>query len=74
MRDSGYSYRISSKIRKLDENDELYDLSERLKLQVSYFPFGDRKDIVDALSRIYDMEPEPPVGPASIDDIEPEVV
>jgi hypothetical protein len=74
MRDSGYSYRISSKIRKLDENDELYDLSERLKLQVSYFPFGDRKDIVDALSRIYDMELEPPVGPASIDDIEPEVV
>lgn len=74
MRDAGYEYRISKRIRQLDENKELYDLTERLKLQVSFFPFGDRKDIVDALSRIYDMEPMPPPPPVDPQDLEPDVV
>lgn len=72
--DSGYDYRISVRIRQLDENKELYDLTERFKLQISFFPFGERKDIVDAVSRIYDLEPSPPVGPVSEDEIEPDVV
>jgi hypothetical protein len=74
MCEAGYDYRISRRIRQLDENKEIYDLTERLKLQFSFFPFGDRKDIVDALSRIYDLEPMPPAPPASIEDIEPDVV
>lgn len=74
MYEAGYEYRISRRIRQIDENKELYDLTERLKLQISFFPFGDRKDIVDALSRIYDMEPMPPPPPTSIEDIEPDVV
>ena len=74
MYEAGYEYRISRRIRQIDENKDLYDLTERLKLQISFFPFGDRKDIVDALSRIYDMEPMPPPPPTSIEDIEPDVV
>ncbi len=72
--EAGYEYRVSRKIRQLDENKELYDLTERLKLQISFFPFGDRKDIVDALSRIYDLEPMPPPPPTDIHDTEPDVV
>lgn len=74
MRDANYDYRIARRIRQLDENKELYDLTERLKLQISFFPFGDRKDIVDALSRIYDLEPMPPAPPVDVHDIEPDVV
>ncbi len=60
MVESGYEYRLSSSIRRADENDVIYDLSERFRLQISYFPFGGLKDVVDAASRLYDIEPLPP--------------
>ena len=56
----GYDYRISRKIKRKDQNNETYDLTEQLKEQIFYFPFGGKKDLVDALSRIYDMEPRAP--------------
>lgn len=59
--EEGYGYRISRAIRRKDEQDKVYDLSERLRLQVHYFPFIERKDLIDAVSRIYDMEIAPPV-------------
>lgn len=58
--DSGYQYRVSKSIKRKNENNEIYDLSENLKVQLHYFPFGGLKDLVDALSRIYDMEATPP--------------
>jgi hypothetical protein len=61
MDNSGYDYRIAQKIIRVDENGKLYDLSENLKMQISYFPLGGRKDVVDALSRIYDIDPRMPV-------------
>jgi len=69
----GYEYRVSRPILRLDENRHKYDLTERLKMQVNYFPFGGRVDIVDAISRIYDMEP---ITPEYIDrtSLEPEYV
>lgn len=57
----GYEYRIARQIRRKNENNEAYDLVEELKTQIFYFPYGGKKDLVDALSRIYDMEPRPPV-------------
>lgn len=71
MADQGYEYRISQKIQRKDETETVYDLAERFKLQVSYFPFGGLKDIVDAVSRIYDIDP---VTPEHVDttSLEPE--
>lgn len=60
MAESGYDYRISRAIRRKDENGVAYDLSEQLKMQIHYFPFGGLKDAVDAVSRIYDMEVKAP--------------
>ncbi len=54
MRKVGYEYRIAQQIRRRDENGNLYDLAEQLKMQFHYFPHG-LKDLIDALSRIYDM-------------------
>ena len=60
MLESGYNHRISKEIRRMDENSQAYDLSEHLRMQFHYFPFGGLKDVIDALSRVYDMEPRAP--------------
>lgn len=70
---SGYEYRVSRPIVRKDENNQRYDLTERLRLQVSYFPFGGLVDIIDAASRIYDMDPVTPQV-VSLDDLEPAYV
>ena len=38
----------------------MYDLTERFLHQVGDFPYTLKKDIVDAVSRIYDMEVKSP--------------
>jgi hypothetical protein len=57
---AGYGYRVSQQIKRLDQDDKVYDVSERFRIQCSYFPFGNLKDLIDAASRIYDMDPTPP--------------
>jgi hypothetical protein len=70
---SGYENRLSRKIEQEDENGEKYDLTERFRLQVGFYPFTGLKDLIDAVARIYDLDPRPPTwideGP-----IEPDVV
>lgn len=73
MADGGYGYRIAKPIIRVDEQNKAYNLSERFRMQVHYFPVGGLCDLIDATSRIYDMAPTPP----SRDDdsmLEPEVV
>jgi hypothetical protein len=60
MHTIGADHRIAKNIRKRDENGVVYDLVEHFKVQVHYFPFGGAKDLIDAVSRIYDMEPSSP--------------
>lgn len=61
IRDGGHPYRISKSIRRKDNDGNIYDVSVQLKEQIHYFPFGGLKDLVDAASRIYDMDASPPV-------------
>lgn len=56
----GYEYRLARPIRRKDENGNVYDVTDRFRLQISYFPFGGLKDLVDAASRIYDIDPVVP--------------
>lgn len=60
MVSQGYEYRLSQPIVRKDENGLKYDLTDRFRLQVSYFPFGGLVDVIDAASRIYDLEPRTP--------------
>jgi hypothetical protein len=69
----GHGYRVAQRIRRKDHEGNIYDLTDQMKTQIHYFPFGGLKDLVDAFSRIYDMAPTPPI---MIDEssLEPEVV
>jgi hypothetical protein len=57
---TGQSFRIANQIKRKDENGHIYDLSAQFKMQIHFFPFGGKKDLADAASRIYDMEPKAP--------------
>ena len=60
MKNTGYAHRIARPIRRKDDSKHVYDLSKDLRLQIHFLPFGGNKDLVDALSRIYDLEPHAP--------------
>lgn len=57
---AGYEYRIARPIQRLDEEKRIYDVTERLRLQFDFFPFGGRVDLLDATARLYDAEPQAP--------------
>lgn len=58
----GYQYRVAAQIRRKDGHDQAYDLTENLKSQIHDFPFTPLVDLIDAVSRIYDMEPRAPAS------------
>jgi hypothetical protein len=60
MIERGYDYRVSRSIKRKNEDGQTYDLSQHLETQTHFFPFGGKKDLIDVLSRIYDMDPRPP--------------
>lgn len=70
---AGYDYRVARQIRRLDEDQRIYDVTERLRLQFDFFPFGGKVDLLDATARIYDAAP---VTPENQDNrtIEPDIV
>jgi len=57
---TGQSFRVARPIRRKSTVGEVYDVSADLKLQIHFFPHGGKVDLVDALSRVYDMEPKAP--------------
>ena len=57
---TGYRHRIAQPVKRKDESGAIYDLSKELRMQIHFFPFGGLKDLVDAVSRIYDLEPHAP--------------
>ena len=61
MRESGQAHRIFTPVKRVDENGKLYSLNKVLIDEYLTFPFSQTKDFIDAMSRIYDMEPRPPV-------------
>jgi hypothetical protein len=57
----GEAYRVAKPIKKRDSENNIYDLIKHFKEQVLFYPFAPLKDLIDAVSRIYDMDPVPPV-------------
>lgn len=61
MVDETSAYRICKPIVRKDSHGNIYDVSRHFVEQQMLYPFAPLKDLIDAASRIYDMEPRPPV-------------
>lgn len=68
----GQSFRVFSPVQRRDEEGRLYSLNKNFLEEFLTFPFCAHDDLIDAVSRIYDIEPVPPI---IIDEraLEPEV-
>lgn len=55
------TYRIVTAIKRRDENGDIYDLTRALINEILLHPFGSHDDLIDASSRIYDIDPQPPI-------------
>lgn len=54
--DSGNDDLVCKAIKKVDNEKQIYDLTNRFIEEYLNFPFGEHDDLIDAASRIYDME------------------
>ena len=62
MKRIGQLYRVLRPITRKDEEGRLYDLSTRFITEYLNHPgLGSYKDLLDATSRVYDLEPKPPI-------------
>lgn len=61
MREVGQPHRIFSPIVARDHEGAIYSLNKGFLEEYLFYPFSSKKDLIDAASRIYDMEPVPPV-------------
>jgi len=68
-RERGQEHLLAKPIKRKDTEGVLYDVTRVLMEQCLYFPFGTHDDMVDAASRIYDIE----AVQASIKDVMPEM-
>lgn len=57
----GTPARVAKPIGKVDSEGNLYDLTRHFIEQQMLYPFAPLKDLIDAASRIYDLDPLPPV-------------
>ncbi len=53
-------HRIVTALKRRDENGNIYDLTRSFIDEAIRHPFAQFKDLIDAASRIYDIDPQPP--------------
>lgn len=62
MEATGQAYRIITPLRRRNEDGDIYDLTRILLEELKFHPFAAHDDLIDAVSRIYDMEPSKPIA------------
>lgn len=68
MVDAGSPDLIARAIKRTDSDNQIYDLTLRLIDEYLTFPVGEHDDLIDTVSRIYDMEMVVPtiIAPSSV--------
>jgi hypothetical protein len=61
IREQGQSFRIFKPVMRRDHEGNLYSLNKGFLEEFLTYPFSAKKDLIDAVSRLYDMEPVPPI-------------
>ena len=61
VREGGQSFRIFKPVRAKDHEGNVYSLNKGFLDEYLTYPFSAKKDLIDAASRLYDLEPVPPV-------------
>jgi hypothetical protein len=54
------NFRVVSALKRRDENGQMYDLTRVCIEEMRLHPFAPHDDLLDSLSRLYDMEPTTP--------------
>lgn len=61
VREGGQSFRVFKPTKRRDENGDIYSLNKTLLQEFLVYPFAPHDDMLDACSRIYDIEAAAPV-------------
>ena len=57
----GQPFRVFSPVNRRDEEGRIYSLNKNFLEEFLTFPFCAHDDLIDAVSRIYDIDPLPPI-------------
>jgi phage terminase large subunit-like protein len=60
IREQGQAFRIFKPVSRRDHEGNVYSLNKGFLEEFLTYPFSAKKDLIDAVSRIHDMEPVPP--------------
>lgn len=61
IREQGQPFRIFKPVMRRDHEGNLYSLNKGFLEEFLTYPFSSKKDLIDAVSRVYDMSPVPPI-------------
>ncbi len=61
VRAEGQPFRVFSPVQRTDEEGRLYSLNKNFLEEFLTFPFCAHDDLIDAISRIYDIDAVPPI-------------
>jgi len=61
IREKGQSFRIFKPVSKRDHEGNVYRLNAGFLEEFLSYPFSAKKDLIDSVSRIYDMAPSAPI-------------
>lgn len=57
----GQGFRVFTPVKRRDHEGNVYSLNKGFLEEYLTYPFSAKKDLIDAASRLYDMEPVPPI-------------
>lgn len=58
--ETAQKHRIVTALKRRDENNDVYDVTREFINELVRHPFAPHDDLIDAVSRIYDIDPQPP--------------